>query len=85
MSASGSLVFDAPNHTTHKSNRSLERDKPKHSRVEFGSTGHKERKNGGGSRGVWGRVGEEYDDKDELVDPNDPNYDEDANSVPNNP
>jgi len=64
-------------HHTHKDHKSLERDKPKHSRHAKGQSGIQPRKNGR----VLGELG--ADGGDEEIDPNDPNYDDgtDADSA----
>jgi len=65
---------DTSPHTTHKSFKTDRRDKPKHSGRLGATSGPK--KGGGGGKGTWGRPGDEA--QETALDPNDPNYDEDA-------
>jgi len=65
-------------HVTHKSHKSLERDKPKHSRQHLGQAGIQPRKHG---NTVLGDAISSEDGIDGADDPNDPNYDDPQDQV----
>jgi len=72
------LVHDTgAEHVTRKSHKSLERDRPKHSGkpMRLGP-----RKDGFG-KGNVGVAGEDYDEE-QTLDPHDPDYEDDADSIP---
>jgi len=60
-------------HVTQKSHKSLERDKPKHSRQHLGQAGIQPRKHG---NTVLGSPMTSEDGADGSDDPSDPNYDD---------